>query len=137
MNEEVREELPQLLGELALYSCHAGTVGFAMKYWAGLDKLKPGHEATLLLAGLILVKEGEHSKAEKYYRQILETTPEHIAARTFLAECLIGQQRWREASDQLHELLRSESDDPALVFAEALQKDLQAGNFHRRASIAR
>jgi len=136
MNEELRDELPQLLGELALYSCHAGTVGFAMKYWAGLEKLKPDHEATLLLAGLILVKEGDHARAEKYYRQILGMTPEHVAARTFLAECLIGQQRWREASDLLHELLRVESDDPALVFAEALQKDLQAGNFHRRAGMA-
>ena len=132
MGKELREELPQLLGELALWANHAGNVVEARRFWAGLSELKPDHEATRLLAGLIAAKEGKFAEAERSYRALLEDEPHHIAGRTFLAESLIGQKRWREAGDLLRDVLEREGDDPALVFAEALHKDLQAGNFQRQ-----
>lgn len=129
MTQDLREELPQLLGELALYANHAGELAQARKFWNGLRELEPRHEATRLLAGLIAAKEGKFADAEKSYRSLLDDEPKHIAARTFLAESLIGQKRWKEAGDMLTKVLDGESEDPALGFAEALQKDLQAGNF--------
>jgi len=132
MSEPLERELPKLLAELAMFSKHAGAVDEARELWTGLEALQPDHEATHLVAGLIASKDRRFADAEQRYRAILEAVPEHTAARTFLAEALIGQKRWREATDLLHELEQEESDDPALVLAEALRKDLQAGVFHRQ-----
>lgn len=137
MEDRLRGELPQLLAELTLFATHAGAIERGRELWKGLSALHPTHAATRLLDGMLHTLAGSFEKAEASYRQILGDDPEHVGARTFLAESLIGQKRWREAEAVLGEVVaEGNEDDPAVTYAAELKGALDKGLFQRAAASA-
>lgn len=133
MNDRLRGELPQLLAELTLFATHAGATERGREFWAGLSALNPDHAATRLLDGMLHTLSGSFEQAEASYRKILEDDAQHVGARTFLAESLIGQKRWREAEDILSGVVESGVEDPAVTYASELKGALTKGLFQRAA----
>jgi hypothetical protein len=78
--------------------------------------------------------DGSFEKAEASYRSILEDDSDHVGARTFLAESLIGQKRWREAEEILEWVVASGKEDPAVTYATELKGALERGLFQRAAA---
>lgn len=136
MDDRLRGELPQLLAELTLFATHAGATERGREFWSGLAALNPDHAATRLLDGMLHTLTGNFEEAEASYRRILEDDSEHIGARTFLAESLVGQKRWREAEEILAEVVGSGTEDPAVTYAAELKGALDKGLFQRAAAAA-
>lgn len=136
MDDRIRGELPQLLAELTLFATHAGATERGREFWSGLAALNPDHAATRLLDGMLHTLAGSFEKAEASYRKILEGDSDHVGARTFLAESLIGQKRWREAEEILADVVESGREDPAVTYAGELKGALEKGLFQRAATAA-
>lgn len=136
MDDRLRSELPQLLAELTLFATHAGAIERGREFWTGLAALNPDHAATRLLDGMLYTLAGSFEKAEASYRSILNDDADHVGARTFLAESLIGQKRWREAEEVLDGVTESGIEDPAVTYASELKGALEKGLFQRAASAA-
>lgn len=136
MDDRLRGELPQLLAEFTLFATHAGATERGREFWSGLAALNPDHAATRLLDGMLHTLTGNFEEAEASYRRILEDDSEHIGARTFLAESLVGQKRWREAEEILAEVVGSGTEDPAVTYAAELKGALDKGLFQRAAAAA-
>ena len=124
-------QLAGLLAEVAYYLIRKGELERAQTVVQGLKELQPQQSSPLVLEGLCHFAKLDFPAAERSYRAGLEREPENDLARTFLAESLIPQRRYREAEELLRKVLSRKSDQAAVALAQGLDEGLRQGLFQR------
>ena len=133
MTESLEKDIPALLAELSVLAMKIGADDKAKLWLEAIAELEPGHATTDLLYGLYHFSRQEFSAAERRYRMGLEKAPNDDLTRTFLAESLIPQRRYREAGELLEKVLTGGSNPDAVEFAKNLNEGLQQGYFQQHA----
>ena len=132
MGPRLADQLPELFAELCLLATRAGALRSAGQFLDGLRGLRPHHPSTFQLAGNMAFASESYQEAEQHYRQSLGLHPNDATTRAFLAEALIAQRRWDEASEELEQLLRRRDvEESTQRFVQSLKQGLDQGLFQR------
>jgi Flp pilus assembly protein TadD len=127
---EVPAETVQLLAELGLFLSKIGMLPEAAMLGRGVSELRPAAAQGPLLEGYVAFAAGRTADAEKHYRTAVARAPEDATVRTFLAESLLAQRRFREAEDLLAKA--STSGDAGGRMAKELLDAVRQGLFAAR-----
>lgn len=133
MAEAFEETLPRLLLEMGYWGLKRGSLSDAQRLLKGAQALRPQDPTAGLFEGMAHFAAGEYALAEKTYRRVLGACDDDLT-RTFLAEALIAQRRWRDAQALLAEVLKGSRDKPAVAFARELLNGLAHGVLQRAAT---
>ena len=125
-------QLAGLLAEVAFLLIRQGELDRAQTVLAGLKELQPEHSSPHVLEGLCHFARLDFPAAERSYRASLTREPGNDLAKTFLAESLIPQRRYREAEDLLKQVLSGKRDQAAVTLAQGLDEGLRQGLFQRQ-----
>jgi Flp pilus assembly protein TadD len=129
MSEAWAAEIPRLLLELGYWSLRQGRFDEARVLLRGAETLRPADPAPAMFLGMTLFAEGHHTDAERSYRALLERHPDDDLTRCFLAEALLAQKRWGEASALLQVVGAANRNPAAVTFARTLGEQIERGLF--------
>lgn len=119
----------QILEQMdALSERHPYGEALRFRFWMDTGKEDAGKEGlealaraypddahvALAWAGACLVS-GDPQEAERIASKILTTDPDHISARSTLAQCFAQQGRYHEAKELLYELIHACGGDPVMM----------------------
>jgi len=125
------ESVPRLLLELGYWCVRNGKAADAQTLLRGAQAFRPHDPTPLMFLGMADFAAGRYAEAERAYRKILETHDDDLT-RSFLAESLIAQKRWAEATTLLEGVVQKDRQPAAVTFARELLTQLKNGLFQRR-----
>jgi len=130
MAEAWEDTLPRLLLEMGYWGLQRGALADAEVLLKGARALRPKDPTPVMFLGLVHFSSRRYAEAESTYRSILEKHEDDLT-RTFLAESLIAQKRWDEATQELQTVLKQNLNPSAVTFAGELLETLKKGIFQR------
>jgi Flp pilus assembly protein TadD len=131
VSEAWEESVPRLLLELGYWCIRNGQPADAQVLLRGARAWRPSDPTPAMFLGMADFAAGRYPEAERAYRDILEKHDDDLT-RAFLAESLIAQKRWNEATTLLESVVQKDRQPAATTFARELLQQLKNGLFQRR-----
>ena len=131
MTEAWEESAPRLLLELGYWCIRNGQAADAQVLLRGARAYRPNDPTPAMFLGMADFAAGRYPEAERAYREVLEKHDDDLT-RAFLAESLIAQKRWNEATTLLEGVVQKDRQPAATTFARELLQQLKNGLFQRR-----
>ncbi len=111
---QIESEHPDYIQRYAEACLSSGMVKKAQSACQQLLAIHPDSESAYELMGDIYFYQDKFTQAEESYRQALTFSPDSLVLQNDLARSLIGQKKWREAAEVLHNSVKLDPSNESI-----------------------